>query len=93
MLAMVAIIVGMELLIALTLGILPPTRPHHWRMLAGMVGGPIGFTALGMVTFVILRRLGIDLPTDVPPPSSSGSTDPPAQPSVTEQARSEDDDE
>lgn len=55
---------GIELIIAVWLGMIPPDSSMEWTLVGVLVGGPILLTLVGVLSYFVLTRLGVDVPTD-----------------------------
>lgn len=60
----VGFISSVELVICLWLGMIPPDSRMKWILAGVLVGGPILLTFAGVVSYFVLTRLGVDVPTD-----------------------------
>jgi hypothetical protein len=61
----VGLISSIEVVIGLWLGFIPPDSKIEWIIGGITVGGPILLTLTGFVSYFVLTRMGVDVPTDV----------------------------
>lgn len=59
------IVLGLEVLIMLFIGVIPPSLSIHWVILGIGLGVPAALLLIGIAFGLIMSRLGVQPPSDV----------------------------